>query len=92
VPFARSFSTYSRVSLRTDVIAGVTVAALALPSAMAYAQLAGVPVSAGLYALLLPVLAYAVFGSAPRVVVGPEGTVSLLIATVIAPLAAGGSA
>jgi len=92
VPFARSFSTYSRVRLRTDVIAGVTVAALALPSAMAYAELAGVPVSAGLYALLLPVLAYAVFGSAPRVVVGPEGTVSLLIATVIAPLAAGGSA
>jgi high affinity sulfate transporter 1 len=58
---------------------------------MAYAVLAGVPVSAGLYALLLPVLAYAVFGSAPRVVVGPEGTVALLVATVIAPLAAGGS-
>jgi SulP family sulfate permease len=92
VPFARSLSTYSRVSLRTDVVAGVTVAALALPSAMAYAQLAGVPVSAGLYALLLPVLAYAVFGSAPRVVVGPEGTVSLLIATVVAPLAAGAGA
>ena len=92
VPLARSLSTYSRVSLRSDAIAGVTVAALALPSAMAYAQLAGVPISAGLYALLLPVLAYAVFGSAPRVVVGPEGTVSLLIATVIAPLAVGGSA
>jgi high affinity sulfate transporter 1 len=91
VPFARSLPTYSRLRLRTDVVAGVTVAALALPSAMAYAALAGVPVSAGLYALLLPVLAYAVFGSAPRVVVGPEGTVSLLIATVIAPLAAGGT-
>ena len=92
VPLARSLSGYSRERLRPDVVAGVTVAALALPSAMAYAVLAGVPVSAGLYALLLPVLAYAVFGSAPRVVVGPEGTVSLLIATVIAPLAAGGSA
>ncbi len=73
-------------------MAGVTVAALALPSAMAYAELAGVPVSAGLYALLVPVLAYAVLGSAPRVVVGPEGTVSLLIATVVGPLAASGSA
>lgn len=92
VPFARSMSTYSGARLRTDVIAGVTVAALALPASMAYAQLAGVPVSAGLYALLLPVLAYAVLGSAPRVVVGPEGTVALLVATAIAPLAASGSA
>jgi sulfate permease, SulP family len=92
VPFARSLSGYSRARLRTDVIAGVTVAALALPSAMAFAELAGVPVSAGLYALLLPVVGYAVFGSAPRVVVGPEGTVALLVATALAPLAAAGSA
>jgi sulfate permease, SulP family len=54
VPFARSLSSYSRTRLRTDVIAGVTVAALALPSATAYAELAGVRVSAGLYALLPP--------------------------------------
>ena len=92
IPFARSLSKYSSNRLRTDVIAGVTVAALALPSAMAFAELAGAPVSAGLYALLLPVLAYAVFGSAPRVVVGPEGTIALLVATAIAPLAASGSA
>ena len=92
VPFARSLSTYSAARLRTDVVAGITVAALALPSAMAFAQLAGVPVSAGLYALLLPVLAYAVFGSARQVVIGPEGTVALLVATTIAPLAGTGSA
>ncbi|WP_141842277.1 SulP family inorganic anion transporter [Humibacillus xanthopallidus] len=91
VPFARSMSGYSGGRLRTDVVAGVTVAALALPSSMAYAELAGVPVSAGLYSLLLPVLAYAFFGSAPRVVVGPEGTVALLVATALAPLAAAGS-
>jgi high affinity sulfate transporter 1 len=83
--------TYSPARLRTDVVAGVTVAALALPASMAYAQLAGVPISTGLYALLLPVLAYALLGSAPRVVVGPEGTVSLLVATSIAPLAASGT-
>ena len=92
VPFARSMSGYTGGRLRTDVVAGVTVAALALPASMAYAQLAGVPVSAGLYALLLPVLAYAFLGSAPRVAVGPEGTVALLVATAIAPLAASGSA
>ena len=59
VPFARSLSGYSGARLRTDAVAGITVAALALPSAMAYAELAGAPVSAGLYALLLPVVAYA---------------------------------
>ena len=91
VPFARSMSGYSGARLRTDVVAGVTVAALALPSSMAYAEIAGVPVSAGLYALLLPVLAYALLGSAPRVVVGPEGTVALLVATALAPLAVAGS-
>lgn len=92
VPFARSLSGYSGDRLRTDTLAGVTVAALALPSAMAFAELAGAPVSAGLYALLLPVIAYALFGSATRVVVGPEGTIALLVATALTPLAATGSA
>jgi sulfate permease, SulP family len=91
VPFARSMAGYSRGRLRTDVVAGLTVAALALPASMAYAQLAGVPVSAGLYALLLPVLAYAFLGSSPRVAVGPEGTVALLVGTAVAPLAVSGS-
>jgi high affinity sulfate transporter 1 len=85
-------SGYSTARGRSDVLAGITVAALALPSAMAYAELAGAPVTAGLYALLLPVVAYAVFGSAARVVIGPEGTVALLVATALAPLAAAGSA
>jgi SulP family sulfate permease len=88
VPLPRSLARYSAGRARTDVVAGVTVAALALPSAMAYAELAGAPVTAGLYALLLPVVAYAVFGSAPRLVIGPEGTVSLLVAASLAPLAA----
>jgi high affinity sulfate transporter 1 len=92
VPVARSVAHYSGERARTDVIAGITVAALALPSAMAYAELAGAPVSAGLYALLLPVVAYAVFGSAPRLVIGPEGTVSLLVAASLAPFAFSNSA
>jgi len=91
VPFASSVSSYSRARLGTDVVAGMTVAALALPSAMAYAQLAGLPVGSGLYALLLPVLVYAVLGSSRQVVIGPEGTVSLLLATTLAPLAVGGA-
>jgi sulfate permease, SulP family len=92
LPFVRSMKSFNGQRLRTDAVAGVTVAALALPSAMAYAEIAGAPVSAGLYALLLPVVAYAVFGSAPRLVIGPEGTVSLLVASALAPLAATGGA
>ena len=91
LPFARSMHGYGGSRLRVDALAGITVAALALPSAMAYADLAGVPVTAGLYALLLPVLAYVVFGASQRVVIGPEGTVSLLVASALAPLAARGA-
>ena len=92
VPLVDSMKGYSRGKLRVDGLAGLTVAALALPSAMAYAELAGLPVTAGLYALLLPVLAYALLGSGLRVVVGPEGAVALLVASALAPLAATGSA
>jgi len=92
VPFSTSVRHYSGGRLQTDALAGLTVAALALPASMAYAELAGLPVTAGLYALLLPVLVYAFLGSAPRVVVGPEGAVALLVASALAPLAAAGSA
>jgi sulfate permease, SulP family len=83
---------YPKRDARFDVIAGVTVAALALPSAMAYAELAGLPPVAGLYALLLPAVAYAVLGSSRQLIVGPEGALALLVATAVAPLAAGNAA
>jgi high affinity sulfate transporter 1 len=92
LPLVDSMKEYSRDKLRRDDLAGVTVAALALPSSMAFAELAGLPVTAGLYALLLPVLAYALLGTGLRVVVGPEGAVALLVASALAPLAATGSA
>ena len=92
VPLLGSMRGYSRHTLPVDALAGLTVAALALPASMAYAELAGLPVTAGLYALLLPVLAYALLGSGLRVMVGPEGAVALLVASALAPLAAAGSA
>ena len=92
VPLVESMRGYSRNALAVDALAGLTVAALALPASMAYAELAGLPVTAGLYALLLPVLAYAFLGSGLRVMVGPEGAVALLVASALAPLAAAGSA
>jgi SulP family sulfate permease len=91
VPLTASLKGYSGGRLRVDAIAGLTVAALALPAGMAYAELAGLPVTAGLYALLLPVLVYAGLGATRRGVIGPEGAVALLVATALGPLAAAGS-
>ncbi|MFZ0325172.1 MAG: SulP family inorganic anion transporter [Actinomycetes bacterium] len=91
LPFTATLEGYGRSRLQTDVVAGLTVAALALPASMAYAQLAGLPITAGLYSLLLPVVAYALLGSTRWLVVGPEGTIALLIASGLAPLAVAGS-
>jgi high affinity sulfate transporter 1 len=91
VPLTASIKGYSPGRLKVDATAGFTVAALALPAGMAYAELAGLPVTAGLYALLLPVLIYAGLGATRRGVIGPEGAVALLVATALAPLAAAGS-
>ncbi|MFO7591637.1 MAG: SulP family inorganic anion transporter [Acidimicrobiia bacterium] len=81
---------YLRRDVRPDAIAGITVAALAIPSAMAYAELAGLSPVAGLYALLLPVLAYVVLGSSRQIVIGPEGTLALLLVTSLTPIASDG--
>ena len=86
-PVSTNLTDYPRRNGRKDLIAGVTVAALALPSGMAYAQLAGLSPVAGLYALLLPAVAYTFLGSSRQVIVGPEGALSVMVATAVAPLA-----
>ena len=88
-PVSTELAGYPTRSGRQDAVAGITVAALAIPSAMAYAELAGLSPVAGLYALLLPAVAYAVFGSSRQLVVGPEGALALLVVAVVAPLAGG---
>ena len=89
VPLLSQIRGYSGGRLRIDALAGLTVAALTLPSAMAYAEVAGVPVTTGLYTLIAPVLIYAFLSSTPRTVVGPEGTVALVTGAAVAPLAGG---
>ena len=89
LPVAAQLEGYERASLVRDSLAGVTVAALAIPSAMGFAEVAGLPPVTGLYALLLPVVAYALLGTSRQLVVGPEGTSAALVATALAPLAAG---
>ena len=74
--------------LRSDFVAGLTVWALLVPEAMAYAGIAGVPPEAGLYAAPLALLGYAIFGSSRHLFVGPSSTVAILSATVVGGVAA----
>ena len=89
VPVSAHLGRYRNDTFRRDAVAGLTVAALAIPSSMGFAEVAGVPPVAGLYALLLPVLAYALLGSSRQLVIGPEATSAALVATAVAPLADG---
>ena len=91
IPVAKELPGYRAPTARRDLLAGVTVAALAIPSAMAYAELAGLPAVAGLYALLLPTVAYAFLGSSRQLIVGPEGSLSALVAAAVLALATAGS-
>jgi sulfate permease, SulP family len=88
VPVSERLGGYGGGALRRDLLAGVTVAALALPAAMAYGELAGLSAVAGLYALLLPTVAYTVFGSSRQLIVGPEGSIAALVAAAVVPMAA----
>ena len=91
VPVAGELADYGPGSARRDVLAGLTVAALALPAAMAYGELAGLSPVNGLYALLLPTLVYVLLGSSRQLVVGPEGSLAALAAAAILALATAGS-
>lgn len=78
--------------LKSDLAAGLTVGAMLVPQAMAYALLAGLPPEIGLYAATIPVLIYAVFGTSRQLAVGPVAIVSLLTASALAPLVEEGTA
>jgi len=62
-----------RTSVKSsDLLAGVAVAAVEIPTALAYAELAGFPPVVGLYASILPLIPYAIVGSSPQLIVGPD--------------------
>jgi high affinity sulfate transporter 1 len=80
---------YQPAWLRLDAVAGVTLAAYAVPVSLAYAGLAGLPPQTGLYCYLLAGLGYALFGSSRHLAVGPTSAISLLLGVTLAGLAAG---
>jgi MFS superfamily sulfate permease-like transporter len=89
-PFLR-WLPMSGVTLRADVIAGITVALVLIPQSMAYAQLAGLPVVYGLYASFVPVVVASMWGSLPQLHTGPVAMLSLMSAAAVLPLAPLGS-
>ncbi len=89
LPSLRAIRTYDRSWLPTDALAGLTVWALLVPQALAYAQLGGFDAVVGLYASIGALLGYALMGGVREMSVGPEATIALLTASVIAPLAEG---
>jgi SulP family sulfate permease len=89
VPPARWLAEYRAAWLRGDVIAGVTLAAYAIPVSLAYAGLAGLPPQVGVYGYLLGGLGYALLGSSRQLAIGPTSAISLMIAGTVGAMADG---
>jgi SulP family sulfate permease len=81
----------TRAQLVNDAFAAVIVTIMLVPQSLAYAMLAGLPPVVGLYASILPLIAYALFGTSRALAVGPVAVVSLMTAAAVAPIAAPGS-
>ncbi|MCU0283033.1 MAG: SulP family inorganic anion transporter [Candidatus Nanopelagicales bacterium] len=76
---------------RHDIIAGVTVAAIAIPESLGYAKIAGMPIQTGLYCALLPAILFALLGSSRQLVVGADSATAALVAAGAGAVAAAGS-
>ena len=88
-PPAQWLAEYRTDWLRPDIIAGVTLAAYAIPVSLAYAALAGLPPQIGIYGYMLGGIGYALLGSSRQLAVGPTSAISLMIAATVGVLAAG---
>src|SRR5688572_14679869 len=89
VPGIATLRGYRRAWLWPDLRAGIVVTALLIPAGMGYAVAAGLPPETGLYATIVPLLAYAVFGPSRILVLGPDSALAPIIAAAILPLALG---
>ena len=83
---------YNRQTLTSDLVAAVIVTIMLIPQSLAYALLAGLPPEVGLYASVLPLIAYAIFGTSSALAVGPVAVVSLMTAAAVGRVAAEGTA
>jgi high affinity sulfate transporter 1 len=89
LPGIRMLRNYELGWLRADITAGLVLTTMLLPVGIAYAEASGVPGVYGLYATIVPLLAYAVFGPSRILVLGPDSSLAAIILAVVVPLAAG---
>jgi SulP family sulfate permease len=88
-PPAQWLPRYRAAWLGRDALAGITLAAYAIPVSLAYATLAGLPPEAGIYCYLVAGIAYALFGSSRQLAIGPTSAISLLVGTTVVGMAGG---
>jgi sulfate permease, SulP family len=88
-PPVRWLAEYRAAWLPGDIIAGITLAAYAIPVSLAYAGLAGLPPQVGIYGYLLGGIGYALFGSSRQLAIGPTSAISLMIAGIVGTMAEG---
>ena len=91
VPAIRQARTYQRSWLTNDLVAGLVLVGMLAPAGMAYATAAGLPPVTGLYASIVPLVVYAIFGPSRVLVLGPDSSLTPLLLAAIVPLAAAGS-
>src|ERR1700755_543342 len=89
LPGLLALRSYDRSWLRRDIVAGLVVTTMLVPVGIAYAEASGVPGINGLYATIVPLLAYALFGPSRILVLGPDSALAPVILTVVLPLSAG---
>ncbi len=89
IPGLQILRTYQRAWLIKDLSAGLVLTAILVPVGMGYAEAAGLPAIYGLYATIVPLVAYAIFGPSRILVLGPDSSLAAIIAATIVPLAAG---
>src|SRR4051812_34234946 len=89
LPGLQTLRRYEVSWLRNDLLAGIVLTTMLVPVGIAYAEASGVPGIYGLYATIIPLLAYAVFGPSRILVLGPDSSLAAVILAVVAPLSAG---
>src|SRR5262245_41800854 len=85
-PLLQGLLPLSRAQVVPDALAGVTLAALALPEVLGYTKIAGTPVITGIYTMLLPMLLYGVFGASRHLVVGADSATAAILAASLSGL------
>jgi sulfate permease, SulP family len=89
LPFLSQFKGYRAEWLRFDAMSGLSIAAVGLPSAIAYPAIAGLPPEMGLYSSIVPLLGYALFGSSRLLIVGPDAGTMIVLAAVLVSIGPG---